>query len=93
MVLKHVGVVSCGKMLGAIYLIIGLIAGAIFSLISLLGAAAAPEGHGLPAIFGVGAIVLFPLFYGAIGFIGGIIVAALYNLFAGWLGGIELNLQ
>lgn len=93
MVLKNVGVVSCGKMLGAIYVIIGLIIGAIFSLVSLLGAVAVPEGQGLPAIFGVGAIVLFPLFYGVIGFIGGMIVAALYNLFAGWVGGIELDIQ
>jgi hypothetical protein len=44
-------------------------------------------------IFGVGAIVLFPVFYGVLGFIMAAIMAGLYNLFAGLVGGIELDLQ
>jgi hypothetical protein len=43
------------------------------------------------ALFGVGSILLLPLFYGALGFIGGAISAFVYNLVAGVVGGIELE--
>jgi hypothetical protein len=44
-------------------------------------------------MFGVGAIIFLPLFYGVLGLIGGALGAALYNLFAGLFGGIELETQ
>jgi hypothetical protein len=34
-----------------------------------------------------------PLLYGAFGFVGGAIGALLYNLFAKWVGGFELELD
>lgn len=34
-----------------------------------------------------------PIFYGILGFIMGAIGAALYNLFAKWIGGIEVQVQ
>lgn len=92
--MKSVGVLSCGKVMGCVYVLLGLIIGGLFSLISLAGAAAAPRGQGpAPALFGIGAVVFFPIFYGVIGFIGGIISAALYNVIAGMIGGIEMELQ
>lgn len=98
MVLKRVGVMSCAKISGAMYALIGLIAGVIFALFSLVGAgfaAAAAEDASplLGMIFGVGAVVILPVFYGAIGFCGGLISAALYNWLAGLVGGIEVELQ
>jgi hypothetical protein len=47
----------------------------------------------LSMMFGVGAIVFLPLFYGVLGLIAGAIGAALYNLFAGIFGGIELETE
>ena len=47
----------------------------------------------LGAFFGVGSIILFPIVYGIMGFIGGLITAVLYNLLAGFVGGIEMELQ
>ena len=47
----------------------------------------------LGPVFGVGAIVVLPIIYGVLGLIGGAIAAALYNLFSGMVGGIELDLQ
>lgn len=98
MILKRVGVMSCAKISGAMYALIGLFAGVIFALFSLVGggimAAAAEDAPPfLGMIFGVGAIIILPLFYGAIGFIGGLISSALYNWLAGFVGGIELELQ
>jgi hypothetical protein len=34
-----------------------------------------------------------PIIYGVFGFISGLIVGALYNLIAGWTGGIEVELS
>src|SRR5262245_14742393 len=98
MVLKSVGVMSCGKIAGTLYGLMGILIGGIFALISTLGLAFGPgaSNHAPPwlgAIFGVGAVVLFPIFYGIMGFIGGLITALLYNLLAGVVGGIEVELQ
>jgi hypothetical protein len=45
------------------------------------------------AIVGVGAVVMLPLMYGVFGIIGGAIGAALYNLFANLVGGVELDIS
>ena len=39
MVLKKVGVLSCGKVLGILYALLGLVFGAVVSLLSIVGAA------------------------------------------------------
>ncbi|MEX0714561.1 MAG: hypothetical protein WD278_19650 [Pirellulales bacterium] len=94
MVVKSIGVLSAGKVLGCLYVLLGLIIGAMFSLLSLAGVAAGGQDAGAAAfLFGIGAIVIIPLFYGTVGFIGGIIMAALYNVVASLAGGIELELS
>jgi hypothetical protein len=99
MVLKSVGVLSCGKVFGVIYGAFGLIVGAIFSLFSMVGMAVGATSSEEPAaalfgmLFGVGAIIILPFFYGVMGFIGGVITAAIYNLVARAAGGIELELE
>ena len=96
MVVRKVGVVSVAKILAALYAGMGLLIGGVFALISLVSAGwmAGQDGPAwLGAVFGVGAVVLLPIFYGLLGLIGGAIMAALYNLFAGMVGGIELDLQ
>jgi hypothetical protein len=99
-VIRRMGVLSVAKLQGALYALLGLIFGAVFALFSLFGAAL---GHAMGAgshdssifgaIFGLGAIILFPIGYGLIGFIGGLLVAALYNLVAGIVGGVEIELS
>jgi hypothetical protein len=98
MTINRVRPLSAGKVAGLLYALIGLLIGAMFSLVGLLGGAAASaagehEGPGmmLGAMFGVGAIVLFPIIYGVMGFIGALISAAIYNLVAGIVGGIEVD--
>jgi hypothetical protein len=34
----------------------------------------------------------FPIFYGVMGFIGGVVMAAMYNLVASFTGGIKMEL-
>ena len=91
---KRIGVLSLGKIMGVIYGGLGFLIGSIITLLSFLGffLSQAIDLPFLP-IFGIGAIFLFPLFYGFLGFFAGIFIAAVYNLVAGVVGGIELELE
>jgi uncharacterized oligopeptide transporter (OPT) family protein len=91
-IIKRVGAISVGKIFALIYAIFGLIIGIIFALISLVGGAIAGEAFS-SAIFGVGSIIYFPIMYGIMGFIGGVLTAFVYNLAAGWIGGIEVETE
>jgi hypothetical protein len=95
MELKRIGMLSLGKILGVIYGFFGLIFGALFSLISLMGVAfgGGSEDAVFALFFGVGAIVILPVFYGVCGFLGGLLTAGIYNLAAGLFGGLVLDLQ
>lgn len=97
MVLRRIGVLSCGMIAGTLYALIGLILGGFFALFSLFGAAlgaAAGEASGLFAgLFGIGAVIFFPIMYGVLGIIGGMISAALFNLVASMTGGLELEFE
>ena|SRR5882672_1011287 len=91
--IRSVGVLSVAKIMGSVYLALGL----IFCPIFLLAGVAGMMAGGREGMFGgVGIAVmaiLLPLLYGAMGFVFGAIGALLYNLFAKWVGGIEIQLQ
>ena len=53
-----------GKVLGVLYAIMGVIVGAFISLISVAISSFSAEAGAIGALFGVGSIVLLPLFYG-----------------------------
>ena len=90
---KRIDVLSAGTMLGAIYVLIGLIVGGIMSLAALAGAAAGGNGAAMGVITGVGALIFIPVFYGVLGFIAGAIGAVIYNLVASFVGGIRIDLE
>ena len=94
MVIKRVEPLSCAKIAGILYAALGAIIGVLVALFSLSGALASDSfGAGLGAVVGVGAIVIAPLFYGCLGFVFALIAAALYNVAAGFVGGVELDVQ
>jgi transmembrane protein DUF3566 len=101
MVIERVEPLSCAKIAGVLYAMLGLVFGALFSLLSLFGAfasaALASDAASRPpafvTLFGVGAVVLFPIFYGAMGFIFTLIGALLYNVAAKAVGGIEIHVR
>ncbi len=96
MELKSVGPWSVARVLGSMYAAMGLIFGALFACAALIGGSFAQRNSDLGAfgaLFGVGAIVLLPLFYGVAGVVFGALSAWLYNVFAGMVGGIEVQLE
>lgn len=96
---SRIGVLSLAKMLAVTYAFLGLFIGGIVSLFALMGAAIGggagqDSAGGIGAmILGVGAVVVFPILYGCLGFVGGLITAALYNLVSKVVGGIEVELS
>ena len=44
-------------------------------------------------VFGLLVMIGIPIFYSIMGFIGGVIGALIYNLFAGLVGGIEIEVE
>jgi hypothetical protein len=95
MVIRRIAPMSLAKISGTLYAVLGLIIGAVFSLIGLAGRLATTDsgGAGMMAAFGVGAIVVFPILYACAGFIGALIGASLYNLVSNIVGGVELDVQ
>lgn len=100
--IKRIGVLSAGKIAGVLYLALGLLVGiplACFSLFfsSIFASSGLDtEAAGAFLVSGVGGLVVYgicvPIFYAVIGFIGGAIMAFIYNVVAGFMGGIELEL-
>ena len=95
MIVRRVGVASAAKLYGAISAAFGVLIGLMFAVASILGAGFADSGAEamLGPIFGIGASIILPIIYGCMGLIGGAIGAALYNLFAGMVGGLEIDVE
>jgi hypothetical protein len=90
-VIQSVGVFSVAKIAGLVHAVFGLIFAPIFLLMSMVGAMAGAKSASFSGVVGIVIAVMMPVFYGAMGFIFGAIGAALYNLMAKWVGGIEVN--
>ncbi|MDQ3089215.1 MAG: hypothetical protein M3Q78_11565 [Acidobacteriota bacterium] len=99
--IKKLGVLSVAKMYAAIMLVMVLLISIPYGLFvigfSLLGASAGGRGGlaigGGGVIVGLLVMIGLPIFYGVIGFVAGAIGALLYNLFAGIVGGIEIEVE
>jgi hypothetical protein len=92
-IVKSVGVLSIAKIMGLIYGCMGLLFAPFFLLFGLIGSLAGQGRSPFAGIFGVGFAILMPVLYGAMGFVMGAIGALLYNLFARWAGGFELEME
>jgi hypothetical protein len=97
MQLRRIGVASAAKLAAFFYAILGLIAGFFMAIISLVSAGfIAGQNPDMPqwfgTLFGVGAIIFFPILYGVMGLVFGAVIAAVYNAVAGVVGGIEVEL-
>jgi len=98
MVIRKIGIGSVVKVSGVLYGLLGLVIGLCVALFAVVGlGAAAASNEDVPgwmgSLFGIGAIVIFPIMYGVMGVIGGVLLAALYNLVAGITGGLEIDVQ
>lgn len=96
--LKRIAPLQAGKVLGILYALFGLIIVPFFLLFGLVSAFAQPsESNGAVGAIAGGMMMamglLAPVMYGVMGFVFGVISAALYNLIARWVGGIEFEVE
>ena len=93
--ITHIGPLSLAKIAFVLYAALGLVVGGLFACAALLGAsfgaAAGEEEAWMGAVFGVGAVVVLPIFYGVMGGLVALLGAWLYNVVAGFVGGIEIK--
>ncbi len=83
--IRHVSVIQTAKVFAFLYLLLGVFFVAIMAVF-------ASFSHGpRPPIF-MGFMLAMPIFYMIFGFIFTVIGAWIYNLIAGWTGGIEFTL-
>lgn len=80
--LKRIAPLQAAKMLAGIYALFAIIIIPIMIIVSFSGA------H-LPLAMAIG----LPLLYIIVGFVGGLIGAAIYNIVAGWFGGFEIEFE
>jgi len=101
--LKRIDPFQLGKMLGALYGLMGLLFIPIIFLFSAFGAAASQNNNGmihspvagaaLGAGFGIGIAIVMVFAYAIMGFVGGMIGACLYNVLAKFVGGIRVEVE
>jgi len=100
--IKKLGVLSVAKMYAAMAFVISLLIaipyGLFIIIFSLIGASGAKGdaafmvgGGGI--VMGILLMIGLPIMYTIMAFIGGAIGALIYNLFAGFVGGIEIEVE
>ena len=95
MIIKRIGPMSIARLTGMLYAVMGLVIGGIISLVALAGGFAS-DSEGAAAfggLIGVAAVVVLPICYGLLGFVATLIAAWLYNVAAGVVGGIEVDIS
>jgi hypothetical protein len=92
MVIKRVEPVSAAKISGVLYALMGLLLALLFAAIGSMAGGLAQSALPFAGV-GVAAIIILPIIYGCIGFIATLIMAALYNVVAGWVGGVEIQAE
>ena len=79
-------VAQTAKVSAVLYALLGL----IFAPFFLLAGIFAPGGEGQ---FSMIFAIAFPLIYAVLGLVGAAIGCLIYNMVAGWVGGIEIELD
>lgn len=99
--IKKLGVLSLAKMYAAMAFVISLLIaipyGLFIIIFSLVGAAGAGDAGlaigGGGVVMGIGVMIGLPIMYTIVAFVGGAVGAVVYNLFAGFVGGIEIEVE
>jgi len=83
--IRRFGVAQTAKVAGVLYALIGV----VLLPFLLIAAMFSPDKNG----FGAGFALAIPILYGVLGFITTAIGCAIYNFVAGYVGGVEVELD
>lgn len=84
--IRRFGIGQTAKVIGVLYALVGVFLLPIFLVLAVFS----PNRE---SQFGSGFALALPVIYGAMGFIATAIGCAVYNYVAGWVGGIEVELD
>lgn len=99
MEIKRVGILSLVKICGVVMACFGLLIGIIYGLVMMTVGAAMMSmsdegpGAGIGIVGGLVMMIVIPVFYGVLGVVIGALYAIIYNVAAGFVGGVELELE
>jgi Na+(H+)/acetate symporter ActP len=93
MKLKRLGILSYAKLMALGMATFGFFYGLSLSLIYRFGNPPVTPEDAILRSLGFGLIIVAPVVYAIIGILIGIVTAWLYNIFAGWIGGIEMEFE
>ncbi len=85
---KKIEMLSLAKTLGVLHAVVGFIIGLLMSLASLTGLADPDR-----LLFGSASVVVLPIVNFILGFVGGVLIALIYNFIGPMLGGIKIYLH
>jgi hypothetical protein len=102
--IKKLGLFSYAKFHAVIFAFIGLFAGIVYSFGGLIydvfisvgwgsSTSAGTPGLSFGTVLAFGALIGMPIIFAAVGYLTGLIEASLYNVFSGWFGGIDLDIE
>jgi hypothetical protein len=83
--IRKFGVLQTAKVVGVLYALIGLVLVPVLLIVSMVS----PKENAI----GAGFALLMPILYGVLGFIFTAISCAIYNVVAGVVGGVEVELE
>lgn len=90
--IKRIGVLSTAKIFGLFGLLIGILSVVLSKIVYSINPQVAVT-YGLdPSAMTISAMLIGIVFATIIYFLGGLIGAALYNLFVKWVGGIKIDI-
>jgi hypothetical protein len=98
MIVRRFNVLSVAKVTGILGLGMGLIGAVLYGgmlfLVTAVGrGAGGPAPLGNAALFVIPFLIFMPVLYGGMMFVSGLIGGLIYNLAAGWTGGIEIEVD
>lgn len=92
-ILKRIAPLQFGKISAILYGAMGLLALPFFFIGMLVASQMPGPQRGIFAFIGVGMALTLPVFYACMGFVIGVAGAAIYNVIAKWVGGIEVEVE
>jgi len=97
--IKRIRIGPAARVVGFLFALIGLIFGEVAAFLATRLQIDLPhlsdEIMGIPlhAALGLASLLVIPLIYGLLGLLLGALLAMMYNLTAGWFGGIEIEYE
>lgn len=97
--IKRIRIGSAAKVIGFLFFLNGLLFGEIAAFLAARFQINLPhlsdEIMGIPmhSALGLASLLVIPLVYGLLGVLLGALLAIMYNLTAGWFGGIEIEYE